>query len=252
MLKILPAGIDYTDLQYGSQMAFATVGSNNGHDGNDGAPFANNTEILADFTARSIHVENVVGKAIIEAFYGSAANRSYYLGCSTGGRQGMYAAFHFPDDFDGIIAGSPAVNFNGLLGASGMWTAFFGATTDNATFMTEEQWILVENETMRQCDGIDGVFDQVITEPDACDFRPEEIQCSDPSMSTDTCLSKGQVESLKLLYGPLYGLRGQFLFPPYNLGADGAAESEAIFNGAFLPYTEVRWGLSAFSPLLTL
>ena len=82
VLKIFATGIDYTDLRYGLQMAFATVGSNNGHNGNDGIPFTNNTEVLADFTMRSIHVENIVSKAIIEAFYGSTASRSYYLGCS--------------------------------------------------------------------------------------------------------------------------------------------------------------------------
>ena len=86
-----------------------------------GYAFENNTEVLADFTTRSIHLENLVGKQFIETFYGSAANRSYYLGCSTGGRQGMYSAAHFPDDFDGIVAGSPATNFINLAGASGMW-----------------------------------------------------------------------------------------------------------------------------------
>ena len=158
----------------------------------------------------------------------------------------MYSAFNFPEDFDGIVAGSPATNFDNLLGASGMWTTFFGQNTDNNSFINEEQWMLVLNETMRQCDGIDGVMDGIITEPDACDFRPEEIQCGRNSTNSSSCLTKGQVAGLKQLYSPLYGLGGKWLFPAYNLGADAVTEFEAIFNTALFSYTEVGRPLLSF------
>ena len=151
----------------------------------------------------------------------------------------MYSAFNFPDDFDGIVAGSPATNFLNLVGASGMWGVFLGATTNNASYMTEDQLTLLYNTTMKQCDGIDGVIDGVITEPDACDFRPEEIQCSDSSTSSSTCLSRDQVAALKQLYAPLYGLKGEFLFPNYNLGGDVATEQSQVFNGQIFSITEV-------------
>lgn len=36
-----------------------------------------------------MHTGVVVGKLVTKEFYGSAHNKSYYLGCSTGGRQGQ-------------------------------------------------------------------------------------------------------------------------------------------------------------------
>lgn len=107
--------IDYPTLTYGSKLKIAAVGSNNGHDGGTGKYFVD-PEVLTDFTSRSIHAETVIGKQIVSHYYGKAHDKSYYMGCSTGGRQGVYAALHYPDDFDGILAGAPATNFNNLLG----------------------------------------------------------------------------------------------------------------------------------------
>ncbi len=63
----------------------------------------------------AIHAAVTTGKALLTQFYSSSARlRSYFLGCSLGGRQGVQAAHMFPDDFDGIVAGAPAVDFNNL------------------------------------------------------------------------------------------------------------------------------------------
>ena len=159
----------------------------------------------------------------------------------------MYSAAHFPDDFDGIIAGSPATNFINLAAASGMWSYFFGSTTNNANLMSSDQLELVYNETMRQCDGIDGVVDGVITEPDACDFRPEELQCAttDSSSNSSTCLSRGQVAALKQLYSPLYGTDGKWIFPPYNLAGQVALAESQVFSGTLFQLTSVRFAKSS-------
>lgn len=111
--------IQYEDIAYGTQLGFATVGANNGHNGTSGEPFYKNTEVVADFVYRSVHTGVVVGKAITEKFYGKKWSKSYYLGCSTGGRQGMKEVQDFPDDFDGVVAGAPAVAFNNLSSWSG-------------------------------------------------------------------------------------------------------------------------------------
>lgn len=50
----------------------------------------------------------VKAKAIVAERYGEGARRSYWLGCSTGGRQGLMEAQRFPEDYDGISAGAPA------------------------------------------------------------------------------------------------------------------------------------------------
>ncbi|KAJ7857312.1 tannase and feruloyl esterase [Mycena olivaceomarginata] len=173
--------IDYGGLDYGSSLHFATVGSNNGHDGMGGEAFLGHPEVLNDFAFRAIHVEAVVGKQIVEAYYGRPHSKSYYMGCSTGGRQGTQAALKFPADFD-------------------------------------ELWKIVEAEVMQQCDGIDGVLDGIITEPDACDFRPEALICH-PDAALDTCLTHPQVEALRKIYSPLYGPGNQLLYPRFDPGA---------------------------------
>lgn len=62
---------------------------------------------MADFAYRSVHTGVVVGKQISQAYYGTAHKKSYYLGCSTGGRQGLKSVQDYPEDFDGVVAGAP-------------------------------------------------------------------------------------------------------------------------------------------------
>jgi len=61
-----------------------------------------------------MHTGVVVGKEITKQYYGEAYTKSYYLGCSTGGRQGFKAVQSYPDDFDGVVAGAPALDFASL------------------------------------------------------------------------------------------------------------------------------------------
>jgi len=120
-------GIDYSNLDYGSNLHFATVGSDNGHDGSssDGRPLLNHPEVINDFSFRAVHVEAVLGKEIVNAYYGKPHSKSYYLGCSTGGRQAMQSALKFPDDFDGILGGSLLLTLTTLTGLKpcldGLW-----------------------------------------------------------------------------------------------------------------------------------
>ncbi|THU90666.1 tannase-domain-containing protein [Dendrothele bispora CBS 962.96] len=108
--------IQYEDMAYASALGFATVGANNGHNGTSGRPFLNNSEVVEDFAL------------------------SYYLGCSSGDRQGLKSVQDFPENFDGVVAGAPAADFNHLLDWSGH---FFGITGNSSasTFLPTDQWI---------------------------------------------------------------------------------------------------------------
>ncbi|KAJ9137156.1 Carboxylic ester hydrolase [Pleurostoma richardsiae] len=106
--------VQYEDIEYAASLGFAAVGTNNGHDGMSGQSFLNNPDVIEDFAYRALHAGVVLGKAIAHTFYGMPHSKSYYLGCSTGGRQGLKEAQAFPDDFDGIVAGAPANSFNNL------------------------------------------------------------------------------------------------------------------------------------------
>ncbi|KAF3356967.1 hypothetical protein VdG1_03525 [Verticillium dahliae VDG1] len=106
--------IQYEDVNYAVSQGFAAVGTNNGHNGTIGEPFLNNPGVIEDFAYRALHLGVVLGKQVTKAFYGKEHTKSYYLGCSTGGRQGFKEAQDFPEDFDGIVAGAPAFAFTNL------------------------------------------------------------------------------------------------------------------------------------------
>lgn len=163
------------------------------------------------------------------------------MGCSTGGRQGTYAALHYPDDFDGILVGAPATNFNNLLGWSGMLTKYLGATDGNSTssWLSNELWDIVGEEILRQCDGLDGVEDGVITEPDDCNFNPDVLRCSEAR--TGYCLTESQLEAVRKIYTPLYGEAGELLFPRFDPGAEmGPYVRFTTFHGGPYGYWLVR------------
>jgi hypothetical protein len=196
--------------------------------------------VINDFAFRAIHVEAVIGKQIVEAYYGRTAAKSYYLGCSTGGRQGTQAALKFPKDFDGILAGAPATDFNHLQGWSGFLSRYVGARSLNPAddtspkFLSAAEWSIVSAEILKQCDTLDGVLDGIITEPDECDFRPEAIQCA--GNATADCLTPIQVEAVKNIFTPLFGLHGELIYPRYSPGAEADPIAGFIFSGAMFPF----------------
>ncbi|KAJ7106444.1 tannase and feruloyl esterase, partial [Mycena crocata] len=236
--------VHYTGLDYGTSLHFAAVGTDNGHDGagggdpGDAHQFLNHPEVINDFAFRAVHVETDIGKQIVEAYYGRPAAKSYFLGCSTGGRQATQAALMFPEDFDGILGGAPATNFIQVLGWYGMISRYFGAPSSppeaSPKFVTDEQWALVSQEVLRQCDDLDGLVDGIIAEPDACDFRPEALQCT--LNQTIDCLTPTQVEALRNLYSPLHGLQGQLLYPRFSPGAEADRVGTGLSPG-FSPFT---------------
>ena len=104
--------ISYAALAAELRRGYATVSTNTGHvaePGLDMAKFAyGHPERLADLGWRSVHEMTVKGKAITQAFYGRPARYAYFIGCSTGGKQGLTEAQRFPADYDGIVATAPA------------------------------------------------------------------------------------------------------------------------------------------------
>ncbi|KAG6859933.1 hypothetical protein C0995_001776, partial [Termitomyces sp. Mi166 len=226
----------YVNLDYGTSLHFATVASDNGHDGNSGSVFLDHPEVINDFAFRAIHVEAVIGKQIIESYYGRQQDKSYYLGCSTGGRQGTQEALKFPEDFDGIVAGSPATNFNNLQGWSAMLGRFVGAPnpTDDPHFIPADLWNTIASEVLNQCDGLDGVEDGIITEPDECQFRPEAIVCS--AGETTGCITSAQIDALHEIYQPLFGRNGELLYSRYDPGAEADGNAQIFFSGSILSF----------------
>lgn len=101
------------DIAYPAMMnalarGYATASTDTGHSGNTGSFALGHPEKVIDFGWRAVHEMTVTAKALVASYYERPANRSYWTGCSAGGRQGMKAAQRFPADFDGIVAGARA------------------------------------------------------------------------------------------------------------------------------------------------
>jgi feruloyl esterase len=171
------------------------------------------------------------------ALYSAPPKKSYYLGCSGGGRQGIKAAEVFPADFNGIVVGAPAVNFNNMTS----WRASFFAKTGNPTsldFIPASAWQgFIHDEVLKQCDNIDGVTDGIIEDPTLCDFRPEELICTSSQNSTK-CLNEAQVEIVKSIFSPLHGSNGELVFPAMQPGSEVQAV-QRLYSGAPFPYSLV-------------
>ncbi|ESK83868.1 feruloyl esterase b precursor [Moniliophthora roreri MCA 2997] len=225
--------VGYGDMAYTSALGFATVGANNGHNGGSGAPFENKLEVLADFVFRSIHTNVVVGKEITRLFYGSPHQKSYYFGCSTGGRQGLKSVQDFPEDFDGVIAGAPAADWNALMGWSGHFLGLTGVP-GQPSFIPLDLWRgLISENVLTQCDGIDGVLDGIIEDPNLCNFDPSELLCDDGQ--TTECLTDTQVETVRGVYSAWRDFEGNVLYPRPQPGAESLAIG--FYGGTQFPIT---------------
>lgn len=158
----------------------------------------------------------------------------------------MKASEMFPHDFDGIVAGSPALDFNNLVS----WRANFFPVTgsvNSSDFITPSTWTtLIHNEILKQCDHIDGVIDGILEHPGLCKFRPEALTCVNDTV-TD-CLTTAQVEIVRKIFSPLYGEDDKLIYPAMQPGSEVLAVQK-LYAGKPFSYSEVTIVL-AYSVLL--
>ncbi|MEV5974764.1 DUF6351 family protein [Streptomyces sp. NPDC051921] len=131
-----------------------------------------NEVLLENFASRSEHEAAVVAKEVIGRFYGRPASYAYFNGCSTGGRQGYMEAQRHPDDYDGILANAPAVN----------WDEFEVATLWPQVVMNQEknhptpcELAAFTKAAVQDCDPLDGAEDGLVGAPERCDFDPRSL-----------------------------------------------------------------------------
>lgn len=231
--------IQFEDLGYGASLGFATLGSNGGHDGMTGVPFLDNEDVVADFAWRSLHTTAEVAKSIAPQFYGDEYTKSYYLGCSTGGRQGWKSAQSFPDDCDGVVAGAPALAFNNLTSWSGIFYQIFQAAGPEG-FPPPAAWPAIDESILAQCDDLDGASDGIIETVALCNaiYRPESLMCNSTTANTSTCITALQANTIRSIFSPLYGEDGALVYPALPVAPTVAALAYSFyFPGPFL-YTE--------------
>ena len=148
-----------------------------GHEGGSGSFALNangrlNWQEIRDNAYLGIHEMTVVGKALTQAFYGKAPRFSYFVGSSTGGRQGLMEAQRFPEDYDGILSGCPAVNWQRLVPGD-FWPQVVMA--DAKHLVSKAKFDAVTAAVVAACDAADGVTDGVIDEPSKCTWDPRAL-----------------------------------------------------------------------------
>ena len=208
--------IDRNALAAGVRRGYATASTDTGHTG-QGGPWMRNREKLTDYGHRAVHEMTVAGKALAAAFYDNAPRFSYFNGCSAGGRQGLMAAQRYPDDFDGIVAGAPALNATGRASFA-MWVAQNLRRTEGS-FIPAEKYPAINNAVLQACDARDGVSDRVIENPMRCTFDPQVLECK--AGDSASCLTPAQVTAARAMYAPLVNTATkQQIFPGLAYGSE--------------------------------
>ena len=184
--------------------SYAVVTTDAGHWGAhaaDGLWAYNDRAAERDWAWRVIPEVARAAKAIIRAFYGQEEERSYFSGCSNGGRMGAMATQRFPDLFDGVLIGAPALDWR-TLAMHGAWTIQSNTSADGKPILGIEKTSLIAGAVMAACDATDGLVDNLIADPRQCNFEPESLQCG-AGEDEGQCLTAAEVGVLEKWYGGL-------------------------------------------------
>ena len=212
----------------------------------NGAP---NVQLQTDFAYRSEHEMAVIGKQLAQAFYGTQPVFSYWNGCSTGGRQGLRMAQDYPGDYNGILAGAPAVHFD-RLGVAQTWPQLPMLLDTGAPISTTKETLAV-SAAIAACDANDGVVDGVITDPRKCTYNPVNdpaITKASCTSSDNTCLTPAEAGAIVKIWNGPTNLQGKKLWYGYQRGA--ALNSVAGANLNSIPLQQAQFWIY-FDPTWT-
>jgi hypothetical protein len=174
----------------------------------DGVWAVGNPEAVVDFAYAGNHKTAIVAKAIIAAFYGQAPRFSYFSGCSDGGRQGLEEAQRFPDDFDGIVAGSTTLDVVATNTVWHAWNVRVNSRADGMPILTADKIPALAKAVRDACAGSDGL----IADARRCDFDAHTLVCA-PGRDPASCLTSEQADVVtKIWQGPV-DETGRRLFP---------------------------------------
>ncbi|NUR63293.1 MAG: tannase/feruloyl esterase family alpha/beta hydrolase [Catenulispora sp.] len=155
-----------------------------------------------------------VAKTVIQGYYGRSATRSYYDGCSDGGREALMEAQRYPDDFDGILAGAPALDATDFAGELSAWVYRANTDAEGKQILGTDKLSALHAAVLRACAGSSGVID----DPRACGFDPATVTCPTGTDAAN-CLTPAQVDVVRKFYSGPQDPAGRALYPgglPYG------------------------------------
>lgn len=183
---------------------YAVVSTDAGHQGGLAASFGFDTQARIDHAYNAHDKTAQAARQVLAIRYGQQPHHAYFAGCSGGGRQGMMFSQRFPDYFDGIIAGAPAMRVSSGATVASMWNHIkFNAIAPDAPgggkilsqAFSNGDLDLLADAILGSCDAADGVADGLASAvPGACNFDPAALQCA--GTKTDSCLTAAQLGAL--------------------------------------------------------
>jgi feruloyl esterase len=190
---------------------FVTYGTDSGHETKAGEPpqlFALNDEAFENFAHRAYKKVRDAAVILMERAYGKKPEKMYFMGSSEGGREALTMAQRYPDDFDGIFARVPVINWVGLQHAG----TRSGLVTMGDGWIRPAQVKLVADAVRAACDKADGSDDALVQDPVGCKaaFKAEALRCAG-GLSGDQCLSDAQIKAIDTLHATY-----KFPFPLAN------------------------------------
>ncbi len=197
-----PIGASYSGERPALVQGFAVASTDSGHKAKNGAfdfSFMRDQQAYLDFAYLANAEVARVAKEIIAHCFAKSARYSYFVGCSTGGREAMILSQRFPYVFNGIVSGDPAMRTGLSNLAIGKWipVAYNQASPKDATgkpqieeFLSTSERKLFMDSLIKTCDARDGTADGMIFDPLGCDFDPAVLACK--SGRTDACIAPGE------------------------------------------------------------
>src|SRR5579863_3873635 len=201
---------------------FAVATSDTGHQSSGGGfdgSFMQDQHAALDFEFVGIGRLAVIAKQIVETYYGRPPAHSYYVGCSTGGREAMTMSQRYPLYFDGVVAGSPAMRTGHSNLATRTVTVALNAIAPKdangrpGAALSDSDKKAVIAKLLEVCDARDGAADGMIFDPIGCNFRPSDLQCR--GAKAEGCLSPEQVAAIEKGFAGPKDSRGKQVYPGF-------------------------------------
>ncbi len=191
-------------------------------------PGVADTEAVTDFFYRAVHTVATAGKQFAQKWYSGVLARSYFCGCSTGGREGMVEATRYPADFDGYIAGDPVFDVPGVILSGRAARALLDAPD---SYIPPALLRLIDTAVYANCDAADGVKDYLIQNPGKCSFKPESLLCK--GGKTAGCLTQSQVNTLNAWFSSAKDEQGRVVslgYPVSDIYNNGVVGNNLFQN----------------------
>jgi Tannase and feruloyl esterase len=213
---------------------FAVVSTDTGHSGQGfDASFMAEQQATLDFAYQAVGRIAVLAKQIIAQHYGKGPVRSYFAGCSTGGREAMLMAQRHPAYFDGIISGAPAMRTS-FSGIGDEWVATMlnqvaprndkGQPATRQALSDADKQAVIDG-FLKACDAGDGLEDGMVFNTNACRFDPKTLVCK--GARAEGCLSAEQAAALEKGFAGPRDSKGRQVYPGF-LFDTGIAATQGI------------------------